>query len=65
MAAKVIQLKKEPVMICSCGCGAWRLICRPDAGTAPNRLIAFECSRCRFRIECDVRLEESKNGEPE
>lgn len=57
MTEKVVQLKNEPVMICSCGCSSWYLICQPDPGIVPTRLIAFECARCGLRVECNVVLE--------
>lgn len=52
---RVIQLKQEPVMICSCESPSWYLVYEPTGGE-PDHIIAFECTQCGFRIQCDVHL---------
>ena len=54
---KVIELRREPMMACRCGCYVWYLITTPEKDRVARKIIHFECANCEERIETNISLE--------
>ena len=62
--AKVIHLGKEPIVGCGgddCNNDSWYLICNPDVGKVPRKILAFECTNCGFRVKTDITMEDFRD----